>query len=216
MSSEIRDNLYGRGVIEPVRREHITHHIRKESLSYLMFLKRKRSGKVNGHGCADGRKQRECITRGESSSPTISIPALTATCLLNAIEGRFVATIDIPGDFLQANLDDEVWIKFENEMVDVLVDIDPERYGPCVCEYKGQKFLYARAIKAIYRCLKSALLFYKLFTGELRQWGFKPSAYDACTMNKMVNNKQKKLFDTWVIVRSVTRMRQWFRICSQN
>ena len=33
-------------------------------------------------------------------------------------------------------------------------------------------------------------LFYKLFTGELKKWGFKPNAYDACTMNKMVNNKQ--------------------------
>ena len=190
VSSEIRDNLHGRGVIEPVRRERVTHHIRMESLSYLMFLKRKRSGKIKGRGCADGRKQREYITRAESSSPTVSTPALMATCLLDAIEGRFVATIDIPGAFLQATMDDEVYIKFENEMVDVLVGIDPERYGPCVCEYKGRKFLYARAIKAIYGCLKSALLFYKLFTGELKKWGFKPNAYDACTMNKMVNNKQ--------------------------
>ena len=97
-----------------------------ESLSYLMFLKRKRSGKIKGRGCADGRKQREHITRAESSSPTLSTPALMATCLLDAIEGRFVATIDIPGAFLQATMDDEVWIKFENKMIDVLVGIDPE------------------------------------------------------------------------------------------
>jgi len=39
VSSKIRDNLHGRGVIEPVKRERVTHHIGMESLSYLVFLK---------------------------------------------------------------------------------------------------------------------------------------------------------------------------------
>ena len=47
-----------------------------------------------------------------------------ATCLIDAIEGWNVAMADIPGAFLQATLDDDVWIKFENEMVDVLVELE--------------------------------------------------------------------------------------------
>ena len=190
VASEIRDNLHGRGVIEPVKRELVTHSIRKQSLPYLMFLKRKRCGKIKGRGCADGRKQREFISKEEASSPTVSTPALMVTCLIDAIEGRNVATADIPGAFLQATMDDDVWIKFENEMVDVLVELDPERYGPCVCHHKGRRFIYAKAIKAIYGAMKSALLFYNLFSGQLIEWGFKKNDYDACTMNKMVNGSQ--------------------------
>ena len=54
--SDIRDNLYGRGVIEPVTKEQVTYEMRKKSLPYLMFLKRKRCGMVKGRRCADGQK----------------------------------------------------------------------------------------------------------------------------------------------------------------
>ena len=82
------------------------------------------------------------------------------------------------------------WIKFEGEMVDILVDIDKKLYGPCVCTYRGKRFLYAKAKKAIYGCLRSSLLFYELFSGALTTWGFEKNPYDACTFNKMVNGSQ--------------------------
>jgi hypothetical protein len=44
-----------------------------DALSYLMFLKRKRDGSVKARGCADGRPQREYISKDDSSSPTVSI-----------------------------------------------------------------------------------------------------------------------------------------------
>ena len=67
VASEIRDNLHGRSVIDPVRRNKVTQDIRKASLPYLMFLKCKQCGKIKGRGCADGRKQREFISREEAS-----------------------------------------------------------------------------------------------------------------------------------------------------
>ena len=100
VGSEIRDNLHGRGVIEQVKQELVTRIIRNQSLPYLMFLKRKRCGKVKCRGCADGRKQREFISKEEAPSPTVSTPALMTTCLIDAIEGRNVATADIPRAFL--------------------------------------------------------------------------------------------------------------------
>ena len=78
------------------------------------------------------------------------------------------ATAEIPGAFLQATItDDDVWIKFENKIVDILVELDPDLYKPCMCYHNGQKFLYAKAIKAISGAMKSALLFYQLFSGQL-------------------------------------------------
>ena len=50
--------------------------------------------------------------------------------MLSNIEGRNVATADIPGVFLQATMDEAVWIKFEGEMVDILLELVPKRYGP--------------------------------------------------------------------------------------
>ena len=46
--------LHDWGVVIPVQRESLTLEQRKEALAYLMFLKRKRCGKVKGRGCADG------------------------------------------------------------------------------------------------------------------------------------------------------------------
>ena len=68
-----------------------------------MFLKRKRSGKVKGRGCADSRSQREYITKEESSLPTVSLYALMGSCLMDAMDGRKVITVDIPGAFLQGD-----------------------------------------------------------------------------------------------------------------
>ena len=68
--------------------------------------------------------------------------------------------------------------------------IDENLYGPCICTYNNKRFIYVNAIKAIYGCLKSALLFYQLFSGELKKWGFKQNPYDACTFNKMTEGSQ--------------------------
>jgi hypothetical protein len=100
---ELDDNLLGMGAVRMLMPSQIGKSIRYEALNYLMFLKRKRCGKIKARGCADGRPQREYISKDESSSPTVSIYALMTSCLMDAIEERKVATCDIPGAFLQAD-----------------------------------------------------------------------------------------------------------------
>ena len=63
------------------------------ALGYLMFLKRERNGKIKGQGCADGRPQREYISKKESSLPTVSIYALFGSCVIDALDERSVITI---------------------------------------------------------------------------------------------------------------------------
>ena len=46
VSSNINDNLHGRGVIEPEPSLQVTAKIQKASLPYLMFLKQKRCRKT--------------------------------------------------------------------------------------------------------------------------------------------------------------------------
>ena len=92
--------LHDRGVMAPVHKKCLTHEQRKDALAYLMFLKRKRCGKVKGRGCADGRKQRVYIAKEESTAPTASIEEVFLTAVKDALEGREVAVLDVPGAFM--------------------------------------------------------------------------------------------------------------------
>ena len=75
-----------------------------------MFLKKKRDGSVKGRGCADGRKQRATTLKEDASSLTVAIEAVMLSCVIDALERRNVATVDIPGAFLQAEMDELVHI----------------------------------------------------------------------------------------------------------
>ena len=56
---KLEANLLGRGCIDMLSWKVLTWDIRKRALGYLVFLKRKRSGKMKGRGCANGRPQRD-------------------------------------------------------------------------------------------------------------------------------------------------------------
>ena len=51
---ELRDNLIGRGCVNMLRKHEITKEVVSKALRYLMFIKRKRCGKVRSRGCVDG------------------------------------------------------------------------------------------------------------------------------------------------------------------
>ena len=77
--------------------------IRKKTLGYLIFLKRKRSRKMKGRGCVNGRPQQEYVPNKQSTSPTVSLYALMGSCVMNVLDDRKVITVNIPGAFLQGN-----------------------------------------------------------------------------------------------------------------
>jgi hypothetical protein len=68
--------LYGQSVMDPINKYNLTAEERKWALRYLMFLKEKRCGTIKGRGCADGWKQRDYMTKQETSSPTVATEAL--------------------------------------------------------------------------------------------------------------------------------------------
>jgi hypothetical protein len=189
---ELDDNLLGMGAVNMLAPSDVNKKIRFEALNYLIFLKRKRYGKVKARGCAGGRPQREYISKDESSSPTVSIYALMTSCLMDAIEGRKVATCDIPGAFLQADwpADRDCYLKFEGAMVSMICDIDPKYKKNIVHGRNGKKYIYAKLTKAVYGTLLGAILFYEKLSKQLIDWGYEPNCYDRCTFNKMIDGNQ--------------------------
>jgi hypothetical protein len=97
---ELDDNLIGMDAVQMLEPNEVNKDVWCDALSYLIFLKQKHDGTVKARGCADGRPQREYISKDDSSSPTVSIYALMASCLMDAIDER---KVDIPGAFLQAD-----------------------------------------------------------------------------------------------------------------
>ena len=112
-----------------------------------MFLKQKRNGTIKGRGCADGRKQRQYTTKEEASSPTVAIESVMLSCVLGALEERDVATVDIPGAFMQADMDDLVHMKLEGKMAELLVRIDPKLYREHIQIERGKQVLYVELKK---------------------------------------------------------------------
>ena len=83
-----------------LKKNHWKKDLFKNALWYLMFIKRKRCGKIKARGIADGRPQKDFISKEQSSSPTVSIYALMCGCAINAIEGRKVITCNISEAYL--------------------------------------------------------------------------------------------------------------------
>jgi hypothetical protein len=190
---ELDDNLLGMGAVEMLKPSELSKNIQYEALNYLMFMKKKRCGKIKARGCADGRPQREYISRDELSSPTVSIIyALMTSCLMDAIEGRKVATCDILGAFLQADwpADRDCYWKFEGAMVLMICDIDPKYKKNIIYGKNGRKYVYAKLTKAVHGRLLGAILFYEKLFKQLMDWDYVPNCYDRCTINKMINGNQ--------------------------
>ena len=186
-----KQQLHDRKVMQPINRKDLSPSQKKEALGYLMLLKKKRCGTIKGCGCADGWKQQAYITKEESTSPTISTEAVFLTAVVDAWENRKMAALDVPGAFMQVDMDELVHVRFQGEMVDKLLEIDHNLYTSYVSVEKGEKVMYVELLKVLYRTLWAARLFWeKLQTKLVNEWGFTPNQYDSCVVNKMVDGKQ--------------------------
>ena len=127
----------------------------------------------------------------ESSSPTISTETVFLMAVINTWENRKVAVLDVPGAFMQVDMDELVYVRFQGEMVDKLLEIDHDLYASYVSMENGEKVMYVELLKTLYRTLQAARLFWeKLQTKLVNEWGFMPNQYDSCVVNKMVDGKQ--------------------------
>ena len=73
-------------------------------------------------------------------------------------------------------------MKITGDTVDILRDIDPDMEQFVVTE-NGKRVIYVQPIKALYGCVKSALLWYQLFSTMLVDMGFELNPYDLCVVS---------------------------------
>ena len=190
------DQLHRRSCFTPVSIKEMTQLERRKAQQALMFLGEKRDGTIKGRMVYNGKPTREWLSREDSASPTAALESIMLTGVIDANEGRDVMTCDIPNAFIQALMpkvkdgDERVMMKITGVLVDMLVELNPELYGPHVIYEKNRKVLYVQVIRAIYGMLEAALLWYKKFRKELEHVGFKFNPYDPCVANRLKKGSQ--------------------------
>ena len=176
-------------VYEAVDARLLTRQQRRAALRAINLIKRKRDGTLKGRTVADGSVQRALYDKVETASPTVATDALLLSILIDAHEGRDVATADVADAYLKAYMTDLVIMKFTGETVDILCKMNPKHRKFVVVE-NGVRVLYVKLIKALYGCVKSALLWHELFSTTLEGMGFKINPYEPCIANYMIDDKQ--------------------------
>ena len=167
----------------------LSYREKKKALKLLTKVKQKRCGRIKARGCADGRKQRLYVKKEDVTSPTVLLESFIFGLLIDALEGRTVATADIAGAYLLAFMKEFVLVKLSGESVGIMCQVNPS-YRKFVVMEGGREVLYMRLNKALYGCMQSAILWYETFAGKLKEMGFKLNPYDPCVANKDINGEQ--------------------------
>jgi hypothetical protein len=79
-------------VFEALRPDTLTRQQKAGALRAINLIKEKRDGRLKGRTVADGRPQRFLYSKAETASPTVSADALMLLLMIDAKEGRDVAT----------------------------------------------------------------------------------------------------------------------------
>ena len=181
--------LERQSVFEPVFVKDLTFEQRSKALRSINLVEEKRCGRIKGRSVADGSKMRNHYAKEDTASPTVTNEGLKLSLVIDAIEGRKVGVADVPGAYLHAEMDDLVHMKVSGEMVKVMTSLNP-KYQKYVTDEKGRPVLYVKLLKALYGCVQSALLWYRMFSEILRDMGFVLNPYDPCVANKEIDGSQ--------------------------
>jgi hypothetical protein len=193
------DQLHKRTCFAPLKVKNMKPSERKKAQMALMFLMEKRDKSVKGGMVYNGKPTREWLLCKDAASPNAALESIMITGVIEAKDQRDIMTCDIPNTFIQALLPKKdpgeggVVMKITGVLVDMLVNINPELYGPAVVLENQKKVLYVEVLKAIYGMPEAALLWYKTFRKDLEDIGFIFNPYDPCGANKKVQGSQQTI-----------------------
>ena len=186
------EQILNRECFDPQHQTALSKEQLKDVIPSRVFLKEKfiPSGefeKLKSRLIAGGHKQ-DRAEYEDISSPTVSSQSVFMIAALAAAEGRTVATVDITGAYLNADMPDgyEVLMRLDKEITRRVVRIRPT-FKKFVT---SNGTLIVRLNKALYGCVESAKLWYDNLCATFLSMGFTPNPYDTCVFNRMSNDKQ--------------------------
>lgn len=179
--------MVDKGVWHPIDVRTMNRKQRQAIIRSSMFLKDKYLAngtfeKFKARLVAGGDQQDKSLY-DNLSSPTAATASVLAVAAIAAAEGRYAATFDITGAFLNAPMKQTgvmVHMRLDKIMTAMLLKIDPsyERFT----EPGGT--MVVQLDKALYGCVEAAALWFKHLTASLIADGFVANPYDSCVFNK--------------------------------
>jgi hypothetical protein len=175
----------------------LTASEKKKAQEALMFLTEKRDSTIKGRTVYNGKPTRDWHNKEDSASPTESLESIFLTSIIAGKEERDIMTAEIPNAFIQTlmpELEDgqeHVIMKLKGAVLEILVELAPDLYGPYLVLDDGKRVLYLQVLRALYGMLVAALLWYQQFREDLEGVGFKFNVYDPFVANREVQKKQQ-------------------------
>ena len=159
---------------------------KSKTLSLLLFLKEKQTGKIKGRACINGAPQQAYIPKEDAASPTVLTESTFVRAAIAASEKRKVRCVDIPSAFMNTGVDKDVLMVLKGELADMMIQIAPQVYRKYVTiNKKGTPILYVKLKKVLYGLMRVSLLFYRKLQRELEDYGFTVNPYDPCVADTM-------------------------------
>ncbi len=126
-------------------------------------MEEKKGSNLKARKLIGGNKQCDYITTKEDASSTmVSAEAVMLTCVIDALEERSIAVVDISKTFVQMLVEDKnnpVIVHIRGPLVDILAIIAPDVFGQYVWfDKSGQKGLLVQCLNALYGTMVAALL----------------------------------------------------------
>jgi hypothetical protein len=127
---------------------------------------------------------------GQSEGPVCRIESLKTIMSIAAYEDYEIFTIDITGAYLNTPMPDDVkhkWMKLDKDVVDMLLEIDRERYESYV---RADGTMVVRNEKLMYGYQEAAHYWYNEIAAVFRNNGFKSCMKDKCVFVKTEGDKK--------------------------
>jgi hypothetical protein len=179
-------------VWELVGSKHLSREQKKSIIRSSLFLKEKFTSKgffdkLKARLVAGGHMQdRSIYAVDETTSPTASLQSVYLVAGIAAAEGRKVASMDVGGAYLNADLEKEIYMRLQSDFVDVLSQLNPE-YS-MTREPDGSAIVKLK--KALYGLAESSKLWFNLLSSFFVELGFVSNGKDKCVLNKVIDGVQ--------------------------
>ena len=137
------DQLHKRMCFTPVDVNDLTRNEKKKAMDALMLVTEKKDKTIKGQIVYNGKPPHEWMSKDDTASPTASLESITITGVIDAHDEQDVMTADVPNAFIQAPMpevkpsEERVMMKITGVLVDMLVQLSHEVYGPYVVFENG-------------------------------------------------------------------------------
>ena len=161
----------------------------KHVLRSMLFLKVKTTptgefDKLKARLVPDGSMQKE-DEYSRTSSPTVDFSNLSLVLSLTKYLRAKISTVDVPAAYLNASIREQIYMRLDKGVADVLVANDPS-----LAQYRCQDgSIVVRLKKCIYGLKQSGAEWHDIIVKFLLSLGFEQSVADRCIFYKTIDGK---------------------------